>query len=111
MAEFSVEPQGDGCRLLLLGDLTASLVPSLRDALKAQVGRGAKELVFDLEHTRILDSSGIGLLIATHNSLARVGAKMAVRNVSADLLHLLQTMRLVGRLNVAGKAGSGVSHG
>ncbi len=86
------------------GDLIASDVPDLQAALKQQLQRGVDEIVFDLAATVMLDSSGIGLLIATCNTMARQQGRIRVINVSQDILQLLQSMRLTGRLNATGKA-------
>lgn len=86
------------------GDLIASDVPDLQAALKQQLQRGIDEIVFDLAATVMLDSSGIGLLIATCNTMARQQGRIRVINVSPDILQLLQSMRLTGRLNATGKA-------
>jgi len=51
----------------------------------------------------LLDSSGIGLLIAASNSLAAKKGSVRLVNVSADIMHLLQSMRLAARLNAKGK--------
>ena len=96
---------------MMTGDLTASSVPGVHAALKAELDRGVDELAFDLEQTKMVDSSGIGLLVAAHNSLARTQGKLRVRNVSPELLRLLQSMRLADRLNVAGKANSEATRG
>ena len=96
---------------MMTGDLTASNVPGVQAALKAELDRGVDELAFDLEQTKMVDSSGIGLLVAAHNSLARTQGKLRVRNVSPELLRLLQSMRLADRLNVTGKANSEATHG
>lgn len=86
------------------GDLIASDIPDLQAALKQQLQRGVDEIVFDLAATVMLDSSGIGLLIATCNTMARQQGRIRVINVSPDILQLLQSMRLTGRLNATGKA-------
>jgi len=86
------------------GDLIASDVPDLQAALKQQLQRGVDEIVFDLAATVMLDSSGIGLRIATCNTMARQQGRIRVINVSQDILQLLQSMRLTGRLNATGKA-------
>ena len=61
-------------------------------------------MVFDLASTAMLDSSGMGLLIATANSMTPIGGKVRVINVCSDIFHLLQSMRLTARLNVSERA-------
>jgi anti-anti-sigma factor len=91
------------CRVTLTGDLTAATIPDLQPALRSALDQGASELVFDLPHTVMLDSSGIGLLIATANTTTRRGGTIRVTNVCDDILRLLQMMRLVDRLHVSGR--------
>ena len=57
------------------------MVPDLQAGLKEMLNKGARELVFDLASTAMLDSSGMGLLIAAANSLAPHGGKVRVTNV------------------------------
>jgi anti-sigma B factor antagonist len=111
MTGYTIEHEAGHCRVILEGDLTASLVPELQGALKAQLEQPTKEVVFDLAATGMLDSSGIGLLIATYNSLSRQQGRVSVIHVSPDILQLLQSMRLVNRLNASGRAAQEVTHG
>jgi anti-anti-sigma factor len=101
--EFNVA-HNDGRALVTFdGSLTAELVPKLQPALKAALDGGLGEMVFDLAGVGMLDSSGMGLLIATSNSLSSRKGAIRVINASADILRLLQSMRLATRLNVSGQ--------
>lgn len=103
MADYTIEKRGNCLRLALAGDLTARVAPSLQIAVREALGPDVKEVVVDLQHAVMLDSSGIGFLIATSNSLSRSGGRIQVTNVSADILKLLQGMRLTPRLNPSGR--------
>lgn len=100
MAAYVMKLDGHHGTVTLQGDLVALVVPELQRDLKDMVERGARELVIDLSNTFMLDSSGIGLLIAAANTLAQLTGNIHVTNVSAEIFQLLQNMRLVGRLNV-----------
>jgi anti-anti-sigma factor len=102
MATYTLEQTGRKCQVTMQGDLVASVIADLQLALKSQLQRGVDEVVFDFRAAAMLDSSGIGLLIATSNTLARQNGRISVVNVSPDILQLLQSMRLVGRLNASG---------
>ena len=104
MAAYVVEQHDQQGSVRLEGDLTAIVVPDLQADLKEMLSKGARELVFDLSSTAMLDSSGMGLLIAAANSLAPQGGKIRVTNVGPDIFRLLQSMRLTTRLNVCGRA-------
>ena len=51
-------------------------------------------LVIDLSRVELIDSVGIGLLIAAHNSLSKTGERLVLENINPDLAGLLRTMRL-----------------
>lgn len=103
MATYSIERNGNQTRVMMLGDLTAAGVPEVQAALKQELAQGVREVIFDLAETSMLDSSGIGLLIAARNSMANKQGLMSVVNVSPDILQLFQGMRLVSRLNASGR--------
>jgi serine/threonine-protein kinase RsbW len=103
MAAYVIEHHDQQGSVRLNGDLTAVLVPELQAGLQDLLNQGARELEFDLATTRMLDSSGIGLMIASANSLVPNGGKVRVTNVCPDIFRLLQSMRLTARLNVSGR--------
>ena len=103
MALYRIERRQGQCLVALEGDLTAVLVPDLQTALKKELEKETTEVLFDLKETAMLDSSGIGLLIATYNSLTQKKGGVKVINVSPDILRLLQSMRLTSRLSVSGR--------
>lgn len=75
-------------------DITASNTPELRGMLKTLVAEGVREMEIDMTDVVMVDSSGIGLLVAAHNSLERLNGKLVVTNVSKDLLELFKAFRL-----------------
>ncbi len=89
-----VSREGEKASLLLSADIIASNAPDLRNVLKNLVADGVRELVIDLANVRVVDSSGIGLLVAVHNSLSRLGGKMSVIHTSNDLVELFKAFRL-----------------
>ena len=101
MDPFRIERTAAASRVTLAGDFTAALADSLRLALQKELDAGVTRVVFDLTQTVMLDSMGIGLLIATYNSLSGRQGRVVVENVSEGVLKLLQCMRLVQRLNVS----------
>ncbi|MFW6415314.1 MAG: STAS domain-containing protein [Thermodesulfobacteriota bacterium] len=74
-------------------DLVASVVPELKQELQGIVEQG-EDLAVDLQAVNIVDSKGIGLLIATHNSLQENNKVLEVMNPSEDVLNLFKSMRL-----------------
>ena len=89
-----VRPDGDA--------IVAVSIPELRSKLRAAVEDGVRELVVDLTEVRMVDSTGIGLLISAHNSLRKVGGRFSVIHASAEILELFQTMRMHQHFSVSG---------
>ncbi len=95
--------QGHACRVLMPEKIIASLVPELKELLKNQLDEGVTEIEFDLTKTEMLDSSGIGLLAATGNSMEKIQGTIRVVGVAPEIFRLLTMMRLVNRLNVSSR--------
>jgi anti-anti-sigma factor len=101
MMESLVTREGTNAVLQAGGDLVAATVPEFRAQLRELVQGGTRELVFDLAHTKMVDSSGIGLLMAAHNSLEKVGGKLLVVHASPEIRELFTAMRLNQHLTIA----------
>jgi anti-anti-sigma factor len=82
--------------------IVAATVPELRSQMRGILDEGIRNLVIDLAGVRMVDSTGIGLLIAAHNSLRKVGGQLAVIHASADLLELFHSMRMHQHFSVSG---------
>jgi anti-sigma B factor antagonist len=89
-----VRPAGDS--------IVAASIPELRSKMRAIVAVGVRELVVDLTDVRMVDSSGIGLLISAYNSLHKIGGGLAVIHASAEVLELFRTMRMHQHFSVTG---------
>lgn len=100
MPAFTRSRDGQTLRLGLGEKLTSTVVPELKKALKEERDAGVRELVIDFAQTTTVDSTGIGLLIAAHNSLAAAEGGVRLENVNPDIFKLLRSMRLVERLRV-----------
>jgi anti-anti-sigma factor len=84
------------------GDLVASRLPALRSRLRDMVAAGVVRLTIDLSEAKTVDSAGIGLLIAAHNSVRKAGGDLNVIHASGDILDLFRTMRIHQRISISG---------
>lgn len=98
--EATVARDGTKAVLQVGGDLVSSTVPGLRPLLRDLLQEGARELVMDLGAARMVDSSGIGLLMAAYNSLEKVGGTLTVVHASPDIRELFTAMRLNQHLTI-----------
>ena len=101
MNECEIKRNGEKISVALGGDLTASMIPELKTALQEALGEKTGEVEFDFGKTVVIDSTGIGFLIATYNSLMKSNGTVRVVRASDDIFRLLQSMRLEKRLCVS----------
>ncbi len=82
-------------------DLVAANAQSAKEELRELVARSAGELVVDLSSVAMIDSKGLGILIAAVNSLEAAGRKLRVTGANPDLVELFKLMRLDRHLTIA----------
>ncbi|MDY0162157.1 STAS domain-containing protein [Desulfobotulus sp.] len=75
-------------------DIVASMANDFRTELQNLIQENSGDIHLDLAGVEMVDSVGIGVIIATHNSLNRKGRKLKVVNVAKDIYSLFSTMRL-----------------
>jgi len=75
-------------------DIIASTAQELRQSLWSLVEEGLQWIVVDLTGVRMIDSIGLGVMIATHNALKKKGGRLCVVNASRDLFSLFSARRL-----------------
>ena len=104
MVNYEMARVGTKSMVRLGQRFTAADVPELQGALKAEIAAGSREIAFDMEAMKSLDSTGIGLLVTTNNSLQAAQGSVRLDNVPPDLMKLLRGMRLVDRLHATATA-------
>ncbi len=75
-------------------DIVASMANEFRSDLHDLVQEKPKMVIIDLKGVGMVDSVGIGVLIATHNSMVKAGGEIKVINASSEIYTLFHTMRL-----------------
>jgi anti-anti-sigma factor len=103
MTVDGIDVRGERAVATIDGDLTATNAGQWRTALGDAARNGVRHLVIDLSAAAIVDSAGIGLLLAAHNSLRKNGGQIEITNASADIVGLFQAMRLDKHFSVNGR--------
>lgn len=80
--------------VILTGDVVASTAEALRERLRGAMKSSPAGLTLDMAAVALVDSVGLGLLIAAHNSLSKCGGRLCLMNVSEAIRKLLRAMRL-----------------
>lgn len=81
-------------------DVVASMAEDFKNELLTAINDSSTELVIDLTGVEMVDSVGIGVIIAAHNTLNQADRKLKVINVTKDVYGLFATMRLNRRFTV-----------
>jgi len=75
-------------------DIVSSNAEELKAELRQALDEHAGPLVIDLAEVKMIDSMGLGVLIATHNSLHKRDLGLEIINVSEEIARLFSAMRL-----------------
>ncbi len=102
MTGFSIDesPRPDGVGLALAGDLDMSATFALEPVLDRVLADNPRELVLDLGEVSFVDSSGLGLLIATHERAANADVEMAITRAGPEIQRVFTIAGLDGVLPV-----------
>src|SRR5882672_6723752 len=75
---------------IVLGEETSTL----REKVKSLLGEGKKKIVLDLKNVTLIDSSGLGALVATYSSAKSGGASLRLCNLGSRSNEVLQVTQL-----------------
>jgi len=75
-------------------DIVASKAESLNKKLYKIIDQGIVELTLDFVNVTSVDSVGLSVIAAAHNTLNNSGAKLLLRNVPDDIDTLLDSLGL-----------------
>lgn len=73
---------------------------ALREAIEAAVRNGGAKLLVDLQKVSKMDSSGLGELIAAHNSVTEAGGTIRLMNMPPKLHGVLGATQIVSVFDV-----------
>ncbi len=88
--------------VVLQGRLDVTTVADVRLELHAAVDAGTGDLVVDVSGVRLLDATGLGVLVGTHRRATRAGRRLVLRGAQPQLTRLLVRTRLHRVLHVEG---------
>ena len=102
MTETRVERNEREAIVRPAADVVAARAPELRAALRKTLAEGACEITLDFSGVSMVDSAGLGLLLATHNSLQKAGGRLSVVHAAREILDLFRSMRIHQHFQVSG---------
>src|ERR1700680_1680905 len=103
MALKITNSETDGVVVLALdgGIVLGEETNKLRESVKSLVAQGKKNVVIDMKNGTMIDSSGLGALVAAYSSAKSAGASVRLCNLGAHFNQLLQITRLLTVFDVS----------
>ena len=75
-------------------DVVANRVGEIRDAILNISARGGRHVVLDLSRVKVVDSMGIGVVVACLKTLKQRGGDLQVYTDNEDLIKLFSVLKL-----------------
>ena len=89
-----ITTQGDTAIVCPGQNIVAAMTQNFRDELRLLLAKGITNIVIDLTGVEIIDSMGLSVLVAVHNSLQKKGTRLEIRNAVDNINKLMGEMRL-----------------
>lgn len=86
--------EGTETVLKIDGTLDAVTAPELRPTLDAMVTEGKKEITVDLSALRLIDSSGVGVLVSLFKRVRAYGGNVKLVGLKDQPLAIFKLLRL-----------------
>lgn len=93
--------ESENAIVILDGDLLASGGERIRGELLDLIQDGVRQITIDFDAVSLVDSNGIGTLIAAHNQLKSGQGSLKLTNVSPDIAKMFKIMRLNRHFDIA----------
>ncbi|MBF0469127.1 MAG: STAS domain-containing protein [Desulfamplus sp.] len=91
---------GDNTVIIPGMSVVASMAEDFKKEILSAIHTHGGNLVIDLAGVDMVDSVGLGVIIAAHNTLTQKGNTLSVINVSDEIYGLFSTMRLNRRFKI-----------
>ena len=84
-------------------DVVASMAGDFKQQLMSYIERDSKSLTVDLDNVKMVDSVGLGVILAAYNTLRDAGGELKIVNVSTEISSLFKAMRLDQHFEIKAK--------
>lgn len=93
--EISIKYQENNAILRISGDILGADRLQLNEKIQELVDNGSKNIVLNLKDAGLMDSVGLGMLVALHTALSHNQTRLVLSDVGKSIEYLL----LVSKLN------------
>lgn len=97
MAKFiyASSKKGDVLIIKLGGSLDLNTAPKLNDKLSAEIKKGAKKVVLNLEQVDYLASAGLGAIISAKSALAKNGGELKLSSMTEKITNIFKLLGFI----------------
>lgn len=92
--KFARSDNGTETLLRIEGTLDAASAPDLRPTLDTLVAEGRTAIVVDLSMLELIDSSGVGVIVALYKRIKALGGDVRIVGVRDQPLAILRLLRM-----------------
>jgi anti-sigma B factor antagonist len=92
--DFKTTTNGKTVVIEISGELDATTVGELRPKLNAVADEQPEKVEVDLSRLRMVDSSGVGAIVALFKRVRAIGATFTVSGVNGQPLSIFRVLRL-----------------
>ena len=96
---YKVTDEGDTSTVFLDGEIDMDKTEAAKEVIFPHIEAG-KEVHLNLSQVQYMDSSGISVLIESHQKAIEKGTKMIVKDVSKSVLKVIMMAKLEQILNL-----------
>ena len=80
--------------------VTDALKENLKELIGSKIEEGYQHFVLNLDNVKIIDSCGVGLMIAANNLTAARSAKLYLTNIKPFIIKIFDIMRISKHLSI-----------
>ena len=80
--------------------VTDTLKETLKETLNAKIDEGYTSFVLNMSNVKIIDSCGVGLIIAANNLTASRSAKLYLTHIKPFIIKIFEIMRIHKHLHI-----------
>ncbi len=92
--ELSTTTEGETVRVVIKGEFDAKTVPEARATLESLTDSHPKKVVVDLSDLRLIDSTGVGGIVALFKRVRATGGQFQVLGVTGQPRSIFQLLCL-----------------
>jgi anti-sigma B factor antagonist len=94
LGDFTRTDQGDETILRISGVLDAVTAPNIRRTIEALVAENRRSITVDLSALRMIDSSGVGVIVSLYKRCNAFGGKVRLAGLRDQPLSIFKLLRL-----------------